>query len=81
MGTPNEQVWPGVSQLPDFKSSFPQWSQSDLSETITDIDPLGLELLQVRIFSWRLFPPINAHRCHAYSTEFPCLRHRKSDVR
>ena len=21
MGTPNEQVWPGVSELPDYKAS------------------------------------------------------------
>lgn len=26
LGTPNEERWPGVSQLPDFSTSFPQWS-------------------------------------------------------
>nr|AAD00773.1 CDC2PTB [Paramecium tetraurelia] len=25
MGTPKESTWPGVSTLPDFKSSFPRW--------------------------------------------------------
>ena len=25
LGTPNEQVWPGISQLPDFKDNFPKW--------------------------------------------------------
>ncbi len=25
LGTPNEQVWPGISQLPDFKDTFPKW--------------------------------------------------------
>jgi len=25
LGTPNEQIWPGISQLPDFKESFPKW--------------------------------------------------------
>ncbi|KVH97231.1 Protein kinase, catalytic domain-containing protein [Cynara cardunculus var. scolymus] len=26
MGTPNEDTWPGVTSLPDFKSAFPKWS-------------------------------------------------------
>ena len=51
MGTPNETTWPGVSQLPDFKPTFPQWSSSDLSVTIPDIDPTGLELLQVHLMT------------------------------
>lgn len=25
MGTPTEDTWPGVTSLPDFKSSFPKW--------------------------------------------------------
>lgn len=25
MGTPNEKIWPGVTQLPDFRLSFPRW--------------------------------------------------------
>lgn len=25
MGTPNEEIWPGVTSLPDFKSAFPKW--------------------------------------------------------
>ncbi|WAR05302.1 CDK2-like protein [Mya arenaria] len=26
-GTPDETIWPNVTQLPDFKSSFPKWPQ------------------------------------------------------
>lgn len=25
LGTPNEETWPGVTSLPDFKSAFPKW--------------------------------------------------------
>ncbi|MQM05164.1 hypothetical protein Taro_037974 [Colocasia esculenta] len=25
MGTPNEETWPGVTSLPDFKTAFPKW--------------------------------------------------------
>ena len=27
LGTPTEATWPGVSQLPDFKDTFPQWTK------------------------------------------------------
>lgn len=46
MGTPNETVWPGVSQLPDYKTTFPQWSGTDLGETVRDVEPFGLELVE-----------------------------------
>lgn len=25
MGTPTEKIWPGCTQLPDFKAIFPKW--------------------------------------------------------
>jgi serine/threonine protein kinase len=31
LGTPNEQMWPGVSALPEFKTNFPSWNSKDLS--------------------------------------------------
>ncbi len=45
LGTPNETIWPGVSQYPDYKSTFPQWQQQALGKVIKDVDPLGLDLL------------------------------------
>jgi len=45
LGTPNESTWPGVSQLPDFKSTFPQWGGVDLAEAVHEIDTTGAELL------------------------------------
>ncbi|KAH7338641.1 Pkinase-domain-containing protein [Rhizoctonia solani] len=45
LGTPNEEVWPGVSQLPDYKESFPQWSAVELSQTVRGIDAQGLDLI------------------------------------
>lgn len=30
MGTPDNIVWPGCTQLPDFKSSFPKWEPKSL---------------------------------------------------
>jgi cyclin-dependent kinase 2 len=47
LGTPDEQVWPGVSRLPDYKpNNFPQWPAQPLVSIIPPIDPVGLDLLQ-----------------------------------
>lgn len=32
LGTPSEKAWPGVSQLPDYKQSFPQWRDTDFAD-------------------------------------------------
>lgn len=45
LGTPNEDVWPGVTSLPDFSTSFAQWEQQPLSQVVPELDPLGLDLL------------------------------------
>ncbi|XP_067015382.1 cyclin-dependent kinase 1 [Anabrus simplex] len=44
--TPNEEIWPGVSKLPDYKSSFPQWTQNTLQCSVRGLDDDGLDLLQ-----------------------------------
>ncbi|KAI9332694.1 kinase-like domain-containing protein [Obelidium mucronatum] len=46
LGTPNEDVWPGVSQLADYKDSFPQWSAQPLKKVVPSLDAEGLDLLQ-----------------------------------
>ncbi|RLN39544.1 hypothetical protein C2845_PM01G01020 [Panicum miliaceum] len=45
LGTPNEQSWPGVSCLPDFKTAFPRWSAQDLATIVPNLEPAGLDLL------------------------------------
>ncbi|KAL9708832.1 Cyclin-dependent kinase catalytic subunit [Leucoagaricus gongylophorus] len=47
LGTPNEDVWPGVSSLPDYKTTFPQWSRKDIGEAVPQLDPYGLDLLKL----------------------------------
>ena len=48
LGTPDESVWPGVTTLRDFSASFPKWPAKQLSSVVPTLDPLGLDLLQVR---------------------------------
>lgn len=45
LGTPNDDTWPNVSMLPDFKQTFPKWKPKDLSTIITQFDEDGLDLL------------------------------------
>ena len=51
LGTPNDEIWPGVSQLPDYKPSFPHWSPQDLSEHVPGLDEEGLDILKVRVLA------------------------------
>ncbi|KAI3409583.1 Protein kinase domain-containing protein [Psidium guajava] len=45
MGTPNEDSWPGVTSLPDFKSTFPKWAPQDLKTVMQNLDPAGVDIL------------------------------------
>ncbi|KAI8620621.1 kinase-like domain-containing protein, partial [Chytriomyces sp. MP71] len=44
LGTPNEDIWPGISALPDYKASFPQWNAKPLMEVVPGLDTDGLDL-------------------------------------
>lgn len=47
LGTPDEEVWPGVSSLPDFNSAFPKWRKRCLKKIFSTIDPQAVELLEM----------------------------------
>lgn len=51
MGTPDEISWPGVSQLPDYKPTFPKWTGSDFKEMFPKLEKDGMDLLLVSLFS------------------------------
>jgi len=44
-GTPNETIWPGVSRLPDWLPTFPQWNAKSMSSIVPGVDPLGADLM------------------------------------
>jgi cyclin-dependent kinase 1 len=54
LSTPNEDTWPGVSTLRDFKVEFPKWREVRLNEVNIGLDPHGLDLLQVCFFGQSL---------------------------
>ena len=45
LGTPNEEMWPGVERLRNYKTIFPQWSPRPLAEAVPSLCPAGLDLL------------------------------------
>jgi len=47
LGTPTEETWPGVSSLPDYKSTFPCWKSNILPSLSPFIDEPGIDLLMV----------------------------------
>ncbi|XP_051883253.1 cyclin-dependent kinase 1 [Pristis pectinata] len=44
LGTPNNDIWPDVETLPDYKNTFPKWKAGNLSQ-VKNIDQNGLDLL------------------------------------
>nr|XP_020858129.1 cyclin-dependent kinase 3 isoform X5 [Phascolarctos cinereus] len=49
LGTPSEATWPGVTQLPDYKGSFPKWTRKSIEEIVPSLDPEGKDLLMVML--------------------------------
>jgi len=47
LGTPNERMWPGVTDLPDFKLTFPNWPiiPGAMKKICPNIDAAGHDLL------------------------------------
>jgi len=39
LGTPDEEVWPGVSRLRDFKQTFPRWRNTDFAQVRAHAGP------------------------------------------
>lgn len=49
MGTPNEKTWPGVTKLPDYKKTLPQFAGKDLEAFCPNLDDEGVDLLRKMI--------------------------------
>ena len=47
LGTPDEELWQGVTSLPDYKSTFPKWPRQYLNSVVKGITDEGIDLLEV----------------------------------
>jgi cyclin-dependent kinase len=71
LGTPNEDLWPGVSGLPDYKPTFPQWSKQDMVRIVATLDEAGLDMLR-RTLTYDSAKRISAKRAltHPYFADY-----------
>lgn len=47
LGTPNDEVWPGVTQLQDWNPSFPKWVKTPYAKSVLDnLEMSGIDLLE-----------------------------------
>lgn len=46
LGTPTEEVWPGVTSLQDYKINFPKWVAQPLAEFFPMLSPNAISILQ-----------------------------------
>ncbi|KAI0395474.1 kinase-like domain-containing protein [Xylariaceae sp. FL0594] len=75
LGTPTEEVWPGVTSYPDFKASFPKWIRDESKPLCSNLDDMGLDLLEAML----AYDPANRisakQSClHPYFRDFPQTR-------
>jgi len=46
LGTPDNEIWKGVEEFPEYKTVFPRWKKKDLKTIIQGLDEAGLDLLE-----------------------------------
>lgn len=46
MGTPNEEVWPGVSSLQDYNDEFPHWQAIQIGHILPGMCEAGVDLVE-----------------------------------
>merc|ERR1719203_513714 len=49
LGTPTSETWPGVTDMPDFKPTFPKWKAKgwdNIRNTKAQLGPVGIDLLE-----------------------------------
>lgn len=46
MGTPTERTWPGLTQYPEYKTTWQMYATQNLASILQQIDATGIDLLQ-----------------------------------
>lgn len=77
LGTPTEATWPGVTQLPDYKNTFPKWTMKRLEEMVPNLEPEGKDLL-LKLLQYSPNQRISAKSAltHPYFTARPLVPHQ-----
>lgn len=72
LGTPDDDMWPGVSDLPNYKTQFPKWRPQPLPHRVPRLSADGVDLL-ARLLRYE---PTNRVTCkeaqlHPYFADLP----------
>jgi hypothetical protein len=51
LGTPNEEIWPGVTTLQDWNEDFPVWPPLNVANFVAGFSDTGVDLIEVRQYS------------------------------
>lgn len=51
LGTPDQDSWPSVKDLPDYKDTFPKWHKQSLEATFPTLKSEGVALMSVSSLS------------------------------
>ncbi|XP_071446140.1 cyclin-dependent kinase 2-like [Hetaerina americana] len=75
LGTPDESMWPGVSNLPDYKSIFPRWESQNISKVIPNMDPDAKDLF-LKLLTYDPHKRISARAAsrHRYFSDWKMLK-------
>jgi serine/threonine protein kinase len=66
LGTPDESTFPGISELPDWRSDFPNYPPPDsLHVLVPNLEQSGVELLQVSQVAYHVL--LDHLRCTNFS--------------
>jgi len=73
LGTPNEKIWPGFKELPEYKETFPQHPLQKLSVIIPGLDEEGYDLLG-KMLQYDPNQRLSAVKCMQHSFFKDCLK-------
>tara|TARA_B110000977_G_scaffold26211_2_gene32549 strand:- start:3534 stop:4259 length:726 start_codon:yes stop_codon:yes gene_type:complete len=45
LGTPDDEIWPSVTTLPDYKAQFPKWKPKEWKDIVPALDAYGVDLI------------------------------------
>nr|BAA23218.1 p34cdc2 [Hemicentrotus pulcherrimus] len=82
LGTPTDEIWPGVTQLQDYKSTFPMWTKPNIKGAVKGMDEEGLDLLEkMLIYDPAKRITAKASMRHPYFDNIPDLSDRLQPIR
>jgi hypothetical protein len=66
-------MWPGVSNLPDYKRIFPRWEAQNMLEIVPTLDAAGKDLLLVRVLHTHMWA-VGIWWANGQVFGVPCIR-------